>query len=45
MNYWKGRFIDNEGVMPLWSYAMGGTTTVTLVITHNETLTLSLIHI
>jgi len=39
MNYWKGRFIDNEGVMPLWSYAMGGTTTVTLVITHNETLT------
>ena len=39
MNYWKGQFIDNEGVMPLWSYAMGGTTTVTLVITHNETLT------
>lgn len=38
MNYWKGRFIYNEGVMPLWSYAMGGTTTVTLVITHNETL-------
>jgi len=39
MNYWKGQFIDNEGVMPLWSYAMGGMTTVTLVITHNETLT------
>ena len=39
MNYWKGRFINNEGVMPLWAYAMGGTTTVTLVITQNETLT------
>jgi len=39
MNYWKGRFIYNEGVMPLWSYTMGGMTTVTLVITHNETLT------
>lgn len=38
MNFWKGEFIENGGVMPFWSYGVPGTTSVTLVKTHNATL-------
>ena len=38
MNFWKGEFIENGGVMPFWSYGVPGTTGVTLVKTHNATL-------
>ena len=38
MNFWKGEFIENGGVMPFWSYGVPGTTSITLVKTHNATL-------